>query len=264
MEFLGFSQSYNRYGASSFFSPVADLLMVRLTNDYGSAVESIYFTALLSSGRDKPRRTLEDLFQRFHSHLDKLPKVTFRRKMKRIEVQFLSRRFVADDDESNKLSADKCNTAAEELASALPLITKRLSSTDNFDVKRFLMDATQMLTTNMPLNEWEQLCKEAQAMRQALYTSKSPWELLDIDWSQFHPKARQVLDDPFFWEQGDDLSPNGNDTGADLLEDFRRWNKHHKNQPPVTFLAELFTAWDIMPIDWRITDLETVRKLKKE
>jgi hypothetical protein len=62
MDFLGMSQAYSRYGASSFYSPVADLLVVRLTSDYGDAVNSLYFTGFLRSASEKSRPTLEGLF----------------------------------------------------------------------------------------------------------------------------------------------------------------------------------------------------------
>jgi hypothetical protein len=34
-----------------------------------------------------------------------------------------------------------------------------------------------------------------------------------------------VLDDPFFWQEADDFAPHGNDTGADLLADYRPWRR---------------------------------------
>ena len=37
----------------------------------------------------------------------------------------------------------------------------------------------------------------------------SPWELLDIDWSDWHPDARRILDDPFYWEISDDFALHG-------------------------------------------------------
>jgi uncharacterized protein YfeS len=264
MEFIGTRSSYNAYGASLLYGPVADLLMVRLTSEYGGAVVSVWFTAFLRTESLKPRGSLEDLFQQFHRYLDKLPKVTFRRKLKRIEIEYVSQHFVAEDDESNKLSADKCHTAAKEVAGALSLVTKRIKPADDFDAARFLADASQLLTTKMSYEEWENLCQEAEEKRQALRATKTPWELLEIDWSQYHPQAKEILDDPFFWECADDLAPNGNDTGADLLEDYRRWDKRHRKASPFDFLAQLFTEWDIKPIDWSITDEATVGRLNKD
>ena len=71
----------------------------------------------------------------------------------------------------------------------------------------------------------------------------SPWERLDIDWDDFHPKARQILDDPFFWDCANDFAPNGNDTGADLLESYRGWLKRHRDGKPIRFLEDLARQW---------------------
>jgi uncharacterized protein YfeS len=264
MEFSGGKQSYNNYGASSLYSAVADLLMVRLASDYGGAVESIYFTAFLKSGTQKASPTLEELYQRFHGYLEKLPKVTFRRKLKRIEIEFLSPNFIAENDESTKVSAAQCHTAAKEVVEALTLMTKRIKPTDDFDAARLLADAAQLLITERSLEEWDSLHLEAKAIRLALRATKTPWELLEIDWSQYHPQAKEILDDPFFWECANDLAPHGSDTGADLLVDYRRWDKRHRKTSPIDFLTQLFAAWDIKPIGWTITDEATVCKLDKE
>jgi uncharacterized protein YfeS len=265
MEFLGMSQAYDKYGGSSFYSPVADLLLLRLTGNYGGAVDSVYFTGFLRSEHQRPRPTLERLFQQFQGFLDKLPKVTFRRKLKRIEIQFASQAFTADDDKSYRLSVEKCHRAGTEVAAALTLITKRIKPTDDFDVKRFLNDANVLLATDIgTVEEWEIVRKEAKEKRQALRATKTPWELLEIDWSQYHPQARKILDDPFFWECANELAPNGNDTGADLLADYRRWHKRNRAVSPLTFLNGLLNVWGIEEVDWTVTDEERVREMRKK
>lgn len=66
---------------------------------------------------------------------------------------------------------------------------------------------------------------------------------MGIDWEDFHPRARQILDDPFFWDGVNDFSPNGNDTGADLLESYRDWLAAHKDGQPIQFLEGLAKQW---------------------
>jgi len=265
MDFIGFTQAYDKYGCSRIFSPIADLLEVRLDGEYGTAVTSLYFTAILPSRSSKPRPTLEELFERFHHGLTRLPKVTFRRQLKRIEIEFQSQHFVAEDDESNKLSPKKCNVAANEVAAALQLIKKRVKAEDDFDVCRFLADACNLLSTRIDsLEEWEEVEREGRAKQLALRATKTPWELLEIDWTKFHPRAKELLDDPLFWECADDRAPHGNDTGADLLEEFCRWNKRNRNSAPMAFLKRLLKRWDIEPIDWNVIDEDSVRRLQKE
>lgn len=264
MEVLVQAQTYNTYGGSAIYSVVGDLLTIRL-GDYGPAVSSIYLTAYLPSATRNPARTLEDLFDQFHGYLEKLPKVTFRRKLQRIEIGFLSQHFHAADNDGWRPSVEKAAVAAREVTDALKLLRKRIKKEDDFDVDQFLTEATDILNRGVgSQEELEAIQEQAQQQRKALYASKDPWEQLEIDWSQYHPKARKILDEPFFWECANDFAPNGNDTGADLLEDFRRWNKRNANKSPTLFLDRLLADWDIGAIDWHITDASIVRKLERE
>jgi uncharacterized protein YfeS len=77
----------------------------------------------------------------------------------------------------------------------------------------------------------------------------SPWERLGIDWRDFYPDARKILDDPFYWEEANDFSPHGNDTGADLLSDYRRWLGRHPSDDPLDFYHNLIAQWGVSPDD---------------
>jgi uncharacterized protein YfeS len=259
------TRSYNSFGGSYIFSLVGELLAARL-NDYGSGVEFVELVACLRSRTRKFPPTLEDMFDRFHDHfVRELPLVTFRRKLKRIEITFLSEHFYEGDDARRKASPGKYKTAAEEVAGALPLLKRRIKPTDDFDADRFLADASRVLAVKFDsLAEWEEVRKVAEAKRSALRATKTPWELLEIDWSLYHPKAREVLDDPFFWECTDDAAPHGNDTGADLLEEYRRWDKRNRTRSPLDFLARLQKGWGIEPIDWSLTDPDAVKRLDQD
>lgn len=264
MDVIGLSHGYDRYGAGTIYSFVGALLTVGL-DEYGSAIESIHFVACLKSRTTKPRSTLEGLFEQFHNYLKTLPKGTFYRRLKRVEISFQSEHFVSEDDKVGRPSANKCNTGAEEIAAVLPLVKKRIKSTDDFDVDRFLADAARLLTTRIDsVEEWEHLRQQAKEKQAASRATKSPWELLEIDWSQYHRKAWEILDDPFFWKCADDVAPHGNDTGADLLDDYRRWDKCNRSRSPLDFLDRLLEGWDIKPIDWSMTDEHVVRRLNQD
>jgi hypothetical protein len=156
-------RSYNTYGASGIFSFIGDLLTVRL-GDYGSAVESVELIACLRSRTRRFLPTLEAMFDNFHEDVKTLPRVTFRRKFKRVEIIFLSTHFFAEDEEGWNPSANKCNTAAEEVAEALPLLKKRIKPLDDFEVTRFLADAARLLTTKIDsMDNWKRLRQEAKA-----------------------------------------------------------------------------------------------------
>lgn len=256
--------SYNGGGGSVFFSVVGDLLTVRL-GDYGAAVESIeMYAALASRTRKVANPSLRGMFNDWHQKFLKTrPYVAFRRNLKRAEIGFRSEHFFAEDEEHGRPSTKEYNLAAEEVAAALPLLKKRIKSSDDFDVDRFLAEAIRLLTTRRSMAEWKQVEQEADEKHAAIRATKSAWELLDIDWSEFHPKARRILDEPYFWEFSDDLAPNGNDTGADLLEDFKDWDKRNRTRPPLHFFDRLLKRWGVEPMDWSITDEATVRKLDK-
>lgn len=263
MDIECFSSSYNTFGGSRMFSYVGDLLTVRL-GDYGTAVESVEVVAHLRSAARNPRPTLEELFDRFHESLNQLPKIRFQRNLRRVEIRFLSERFTAEDNKSSTLSPKMCNIAAAEVAAALPLIRRRIQPKDDFGTERFLSDAAWILSKQIEsVDEWEQIRQQAHEKRHAIDATKSPWELLEIDWDDYHPQARHLLDDPFFWETASDLSPNGNDTGFDLLEDFRHWNQQNRNVSPLAFLDWLMTEWGVDPIDWNVTDRQRVRTLRQ-
>lgn len=42
----------------------------------------------------------------------------------------------------------------------------------------------------------------------------------DVDWSEYHPTARKLLADEFFWDPADEAGPHGHDAGADLLVEY--------------------------------------------
>lgn len=264
MEVLVQTRTYNTSGASAIFSFVGDQLMLEL-GEYGGAVNSIEITAYLRSPTRNPIRSLEGLFDQYHEYLKKLPTATFRRKLNRVEIGFLSQHFNAADSEGWKPSVEKSHIAALEVAEVIPLIKKRIKREDDFDTNRFLKEATVVLNRQLgSLDEWEAIREKAKQKRMGLFAAKSPWEQLEIDWSHFHPQARDILDDPFFWECSSDLSPHGNDTGADLLEDYRRWDKRNGSESPLKFLDGLFKGWDIKPIDWSITSESDVQQLDKK
>jgi uncharacterized protein YfeS len=68
---------------------------------------------------------------------------------------------------------------------------------------------------------------------------------LDIEWGQYHPSARTVLDAPLFWSEIDDDAPHGNDTGSDLLAAFRRWQKRNPTASYGGYVDRLLSRWGL-------------------
>jgi uncharacterized protein YfeS len=84
-----------------------------------------------------------------------------------------------------------------------------------------------------------------EAVWRARAASLSGWEKLGLDWRDFHADARAVLDDPFYWDVVDEFAPHGNDTGADLFDNYRRWVGRNPHANPVDFLSDLVKRWGI-------------------
>ena len=261
MEFFFFSRWHNKYGGSNVYSPIGDLLELRL-DQYGEAIQTFDFEAYLRNATYKCFHMMLDLYEQHHEYLTKLPKVAFHRKRKKLTIEFESKVMTAEEEESRSWTVETINSAAREFAAILPLIEKRLKKSDDFDYARFTADATRLLAQGFASQEdVEAVCAEAKAKRQAEQAKKSWWEREDMDWDKFDPTARTILDEPFYWDCGDDFAPHGNDTGADLLTDYRKWARRHLGEPPMTFLNRLFAEWGITPIDWNVTAENEVRKL---
>lgn len=60
--------------------------------------------------------------------------------------------------------------------------------------------------------------------------------------ASFHSNATRLLPNAFFWDDVDEHSPFGNDTGADVLYFFRRWRFENPNGNRLTFFEELLAA----------------------
>ncbi len=256
-------RKYGESGGSAIFSYVADLLTVRLGN-YGSAIEEIYLIACLRNPVRDPWVGLENLFDSFHASLENLPKVTFYRRLKRVEITFASRRFTSEDDRGWEPKPDLCNRAMQEVTEMLLLLKKRVTAKDDFDLPRFLEDVQQLLAEKIDsAAEWLQIREQASAIEIRAREAKSSWEQLGIDWDLYHPDARTILDDPFFWDSASDIAPHGNDTGADLLGVISEqgWNRGHRNVSPLRFLDAEMAAWQVVPIDWSVTDENAVSAL---
>lgn len=72
--------------------------------------------------------------------------------------------------------------------------------------------------------------------------NESEWEL---EPSNAHPRAAEILTDEFFWNCVDDNSPFGNDNGADILEFYREWREDNKPSDALSFFNDILDNWDV-------------------
>jgi uncharacterized protein YfeS len=247
MDFYVMVCTYNTYGGHATLSLISDFL---LSDDdhFGSAISelSVNFNCPHSG---PPRPTLETMFTNFHAHRKSLQKIVFRRKKGQVVIDVASELLDGEDLlKSIGLSLPLFHAGVAETIAALQLLKQRLTAKDDFQLAAFLQhcaDAQSRLPSTA--QELAALAAESKRRRIARQAAKSPWESLGIDWRDFHPDARQLLDDPFYWENANDFAPNGNDTGADLLANYRQWLRRNSTGDPMVFFQTLIQRWGYPP-----------------
>jgi uncharacterized protein YfeS len=249
MEFHVMARSYNSYGGHTTLSPIGAFLLLG-SKDFGEAVKEITVTLHFPCS-GPPKKSLERLLEEYNRHRSTLPKITFHRTKGKVEIDVASGLMDGRDwKRSPQLSLPLFERGLEEVIQSTALMRKRLKASDSFDLEAFLAHcaaARQRVPSSE--NALQELAAELEAAAKAKRDAMSPWEKLGIDWEDFHPRAREILDDPFFWDCANDFSPNGNDTGADLLEAYRDWLKQHKDGQPIQFLERLVRQWGYPDIE---------------
>jgi uncharacterized protein YfeS len=243
MQFYVMARTYNTYGGHSTLSLISDFLLGD-ADDFGSAVSELTVTFHFPN-TGQARRNLEQVFADFHTDRRSLPKVVFRRKRGQASIDIASQLLDGKDwEQSRGLSLPLFKGGVGETLAALGLLRKRLTEKDDFKLDAFLTHCNEaqsrLPSTAEELAAFAEECKKRRAAR---YAAMSPWERLGIDWRDFHPDARRILDDPFFWECANDLAPNGNDTGADLLAYYCKWLRRNPSGDPIAFYQKLIRRW---------------------
>ncbi|MEO7325319.1 MAG: hypothetical protein ABIW82_10875 [Dokdonella sp.] len=243
MQFDMMARTYDTCGGLAVLSLVPEFLLADAP-DFGTAIAELGITFHFSHS-GPPRRSLTDLFANFQAYRQSLPKVVFRRKRAQAEI-YIASDLIAGEDwrTASDVAPPLFKRAVVETIAALRLLGKRLTLKDDFDLPAFLAHCHETLirlpSTQDELNAFIEDSKRRWTARQALI---SPWDKLAIDWRDFHPDARTILDDPFYWDCANDFAPHGNDTGADLLEDYRKWLRRDPSGDPVGFHARLVRRW---------------------
>jgi uncharacterized protein YfeS len=67
----------------------------------------------------------------------------------------------------------------------------------------------------------------------------------EIDWRKYHPAAKTLLNDPFYWDILDAYSPHGSDDGADVFSKFQAWRSECPLGESKGFLEKLLDSWGI-------------------
>jgi len=236
--------TYNTYGGNSSISLVGQFLELGIPS-FGEAIKELEIHVYFKGGVAK--KSLESLFKQYHEFVEKLPSTKFYRKKSRFELNFLSELGGAEIVSGyGPAKHGLFNDSAEEIASAVSMLKPKIKKTDHFKYEEFIL-FIQNKISQLPKDEIEfgKLQETLETERNRKLDSMDEWEKLGIDWIDFHPKAREILDSSFFWNCTDDFSPNGNDTGADVLSFYQDWRKKNRKKAGITFFNSLMKEWDV-------------------
>jgi uncharacterized protein YfeS len=237
--------TYNSYGGHPTLSLIPEFLL-RDVGEWGSAISELTVNFHFATS-GPPLRTLEDMFAGFHERRLSLPKVTFKRKKGEVIIDIASDLIDGSDSERRReLSLPLFKAAVPEALAALALLRKRLTKNDGFQLEALLTHCGQA-QSHLPATQEEFAAfaadvKRKHAERRAAMT---PWEKLGVDWLDYHPEAREILDDPYYWDCVNDFAPHGNDTGVDVLAEFREWLDRSPSAEPTTFYKQLISQWGL-------------------
>ncbi|MDQ7745092.1 hypothetical protein [Hydrogenophaga pseudoflava] len=249
MDFYVMAKSYNMYGAHTALAPIAHFLMMG-ADEFGGAVRELIVT-LHFRNVGSPQKNLQTLLQQHDSYRSTLPKINYRRAKGRVEIEVASE---LEEDRggktSDRLSLPVFERGVDEVCRALSLMRSRIKPADDFDLDAFFAHCEaarlRIPTTDADL---QRLAAALSAAEEAKREAMSSWERLFINWEDFHPKARKILDDPFFWDVADSFAPNGSDTGADLLSAYRQWLEAGREVDPLHFFKQLCVRWGYAGIE---------------
>lgn len=234
-------RSYDSFGGERNLSLIGGLLE-RTGVDVDSSLRDFEMTAWFATNR-APKRTLEALYHEFNERLTQLPIVKFYPKKAKLTIDFRSEIGAAEDVlRKYTINYTQFVAAFDEFERVLvqlqPVLRKKRGLQAGELLQWVRRSRLAAPSSQEELEAFEQSEKKRIAEERA---TKSPWELLGIDWDDYHPNARQVLNDPFYWEVANVFAPNGNDTGADLLHDVREALAARRD--PLTFLNDTFVRW---------------------
>ena len=241
-EFYVMARTYNSFGGHATLSLISDFLLFDAPS-FGPAISELTVTFHFPTS-GPPRSSLEDLYTKFHAERLKLPKIVFRRSRGKMSIDVSSTLIDGSDGLYGPPSLSLFKAAYRETVESLKLMGSKMTRKDEFDFDSF-MQHCQQCETRIPANDEAMaiLVTRLKERRAAIKDAMTPWERLGIDWRDYHPDARRLLDDPFFWEQANDFAPHGNDTGADLLSDYREWFKRQPSGNPMEFYKSLMSGW---------------------
>ncbi len=249
------ANTHESIGHGPFFS-AAQLITLNAPR-FGEAIAMLDIAPFF---RDNSNRVPggDAFFENYLDRLSELPTYKFYRSRKKFEIRYESRiclgvEFVprfdslyGPPDFSSSYRVDLLGLFYQELLSVLQGMKRKIKKTDDFDIGEFLLWVKQQ-KEQLPRteNEIRDLNEKWAVYAEELRQNMDPWDLVDIDWSEYHSNARAILDDLFYWDCVNDVAPHGNDSGADLLEAFKIWRKENRKVSTKQFFEGMLSDWQV-------------------
>ena len=91
---------------------------------------------------------------------------------------------------------------------------------------------------------------------------KQPQYVWTLTKKEVHANVKKLMPEDWWYSQGDDFSPFGNDDGSDALYGFKEWRDTHIAIEPSLYFTELESDWNISfeQKDW--TDYHQIKTAK--
>src|SRR5262245_50588582 len=94
------------------------------------------------------------------------------------------------------------------------------------------------------------------------------WKSQDEEWElapeNCHQRAVSLLTEEFYWDDGDDNSPLGNDSGSDTFAQYREWRVEYPQSTPIEFLDKLLEVWEVSNENWDVIDIGKAEQLLEQ
>ncbi|MDP6722884.1 MAG: hypothetical protein QGF59_29745, partial [Pirellulaceae bacterium] len=242
--------TFNSFGGGSTFGSVMALVDLH-EESFGDGLKEIelqlYFKSKLPFAKQRANASLRELYEEFHNkNCNMLPIRRFMRKKGELKIQALAEFAAAEDvtGPSYPLNLEWQVAALDVLIREVEACRRKFKPTDDIRFNEFL-DWLREQHGNLPKTqkEAEELDKRWRDAEDKKREQMDEWESLGLNWDDYHENARDVVSDPRLWSQGHDFSPNGNDSGADLIYMFRaekaRWARGGGN----AFYQNLARDW---------------------
>ncbi|MCS4435308.1 hypothetical protein [Aquiflexum gelatinilyticum] len=88
---------------------------------------------------------------------------------------------------------------------------------------------------------------------------KQIMENFELSPEKAHPKAKVLLNEPFYWSPIEESGPFGSDDGSDAFYGFLDWRESNETSSPTVFLSDLIDEWGYKPFDFNELDEEILK-----